>query len=102
MAEQKRVAVRCGARDRVAPMPPPAPGRLSTITGRPRPGAIFSPTDRARMSVSPPGVNGTTTVMFVDGHADCANAKRGTREAAAAAGAKPRTSRRRTARTPSS
>jgi prepilin-type processing-associated H-X9-DG protein len=52
------------------------------------------------MSVSPPGVNGTTTVMFADGHADCASAKHGMKDAAAAEGTKPRTSRRRTAFSP--
>ena len=81
----------------VAPIAPPAPGRLSTITGRPRTGAILSPTERARMSVKPPGVNGTTMEMFADGQAGCAHAHRGASEAAAAAEARPRTPRRRTA-----
>src|SRR5262249_17917080 len=78
------------------PTLPPAPGRLSTITGRPNAGEIFSPTERAKMSVRPPGVNGTTIVIFADGQPVCAHAQRGTSEAATVAEAKPRTWRRRT------
>src|SRR5690348_16964676 len=79
-------------------MPPPAPGLLSTITGRPSGPEIFSPTERARMSVRPPGVNGTTIVMFADGQGACvgvcAHAQRGASDAVAAAEARPRTLRR--------
>src|SRR5581483_6885832 len=82
---------------KVAPIEPPAPGRLSTITARPSVGAILSATDRARMSVSPPGVNGTTIEMLAEGQAGSADAMRGAIEAAAAAEASFRTSRRSTA-----
>ena len=45
------------------PMPPPAPGLLSTITGCFRSRLIASATGRATVSATPPGGNGTTIVM---------------------------------------
>ena len=51
----------------VVPIRPPAPGRFSTITGCPRtcvsPGAMA----RAVMSMFPPGANGTTMRIGLDG-----------------------------------
>ncbi len=43
-----------------APIVPPAPARLSMMTGWPHNSASFCPTVRARMSVALPAVNGTT------------------------------------------
>src|SRR4051812_22231434 len=41
----------------------PAPGRFSTTTGLPRRSSSFAPRSRARTSVAPPGVKGTTIVI---------------------------------------
>src|SRR6266849_7939266 len=41
------------------PITPPAPGRLSAITGGPSAAASFAPTARDKMSVVPPAANGT-------------------------------------------
>src|ERR1700679_109635 len=48
-------------------MVPPAPGIFSTTTGWPSARAIRSLTTRATVSVGPPALNGTTTVMGRDG-----------------------------------
>src|SRR6476620_11229015 len=56
-----------------APTPPPAPGLFSTMTGWPSAAVSFSPMVRARMSVVPPGANGTTHLMGLPGQ-DCAPA----------------------------
>ncbi len=49
-----------------APSEPPAPGLLSTITFWPNAAASFGASARARMSVLPPGVKGTTRRMWRD------------------------------------
>src|SRR5438067_12134248 len=54
-------------------MLPPAPARFSTMNGWPRISAIFGVTVRATMSVPPPGGNGTTTRIGLDGKL-CASA----------------------------
>src|SRR6266849_9737873 len=43
------------------PMVPPAPGRFSTITVRPRAAPSSALNERATMSCTPPAANGTTT-----------------------------------------
>jgi hypothetical protein len=58
----ERVSPSGRARRRVAPMVPPAPGRLSTMTGLPSTGASRLAMTRARMSRVPPGVKGETMV----------------------------------------
>src|SRR5512143_2468623 len=50
-------------------MLPPAPGRLSTMTCCPHASVSFCPTSRARMSVAPPGGNGTTIRIGLVGYA---------------------------------
>ena len=47
-----------------APMDPAAPGRFSTTTGRPSAACSASATGRAKLSLLPPGVKGTTRRMF--------------------------------------
>ena len=58
------------------PIVPPAPGRLSTITGWPHAALSRSPTMRAITSVALPGVNGTMIrIGFARiGAAPCASA----------------------------
>ncbi len=56
------------------PTDPPAPGRFSTVTDWPHASVNFCPLRRARMSVEPPGVNGTIIVMPLFGQAACAEA----------------------------
>jgi hypothetical protein len=46
----------------IAAVTPPAPGRLSTTNGLPRRCVSFCAICRARMSIAPPGGNGTTKV----------------------------------------
>ncbi len=97
VTEQQRVAVRRGARDR---------GRADGAAGawpvvddhRPAEDRRDLICDRPRQDVGQAaGRERHDEAMFEDGHAGCASARRGTSEAAAAiaAGAKPRTSRRR-------
>jgi len=57
------------------PMVPPAPPRLSMMTATPSAAASLSATARARMSLDPPGGNGTTRVMLRLGQA-CARTGR--------------------------
>src|SRR5258708_30050021 len=57
-----------------APTPPPAPGLFSTTIGCPSAVDSFSPIVRARMSVVPPGANGTTHLIGFDGHGCAATA----------------------------
>src|SRR5437879_2066763 len=52
---------------------PLAPGRLSMTMGCDQASVSFWPTARARMSVVPPGENGTTTRTGLVGHAAWAN-----------------------------
>src|SRR5215213_1541810 len=54
-----------------APTTVAAPGRFSTSTGWPRPGAMRSASSRAMTSVEPPGGNGTTNVTGRSGNAFC-------------------------------
>ena len=49
----------------MAPMAPPAPGRLSTKTGVLRETESFCPSARANRSLLPPGENGTTILMIL-------------------------------------
>ena len=46
---------------------PPAPGRLSMTTCWPQASVSFWPMKRARMSVLPPGVNGTISLTGLVG-----------------------------------
>ena len=70
-----------------APMLPPAPVLFSTTTGWPMASCSFGPIRRARMSLVPPGANGT---MILTGLVKvCAGAVAGTR---------PRASRHKTLR----
>src|SRR5690242_7072953 len=57
----------------LVPSAPLAPPTFSTTTGCPSSRRIGSDTSRAMMSVLPPGVNGTTTLMECVGY-DCAKA----------------------------
>ena len=50
-----------------APMDPPAPARLSTVTGCPMDSLIFWATKRATISVVPPAGNGTIILMGLEG-----------------------------------
>ena len=59
-------------------MLPPAPGRLSTTACSFHASAIFCAAARARMSVVPPGGNGTTMRIGLVGNAVCASAAGGT------------------------
>src|SRR5471032_2005235 len=52
-----------------AAMLPPAPGRLSMITCRPRSSPSFWPSSRASMSLGPPGVKPTTKRTGLSGNA---------------------------------
>jgi hypothetical protein len=49
------------------PIEPPAPGRLSTITGWPHAALSRSLTIRPMTSVALPGVNGTMILIAFDG-----------------------------------
>ena len=63
-------------------MLPPAPGRLSTTTLWPQASVRCFATSRARMSVAPPGGNGTTSRIGLVGYAGaCAIANSGKRDA---------------------
>src|SRR5258705_8968760 len=53
-------------------MVPPALGRLSTTTCWPQLSIIFSPTQRARMSVWLPAENGTSMRIGLAGNFSCA------------------------------
>ena len=57
-----------------APTDPPAPERLSTITGLPSVSASRLPIARAKMSFEPPGGYGTMNWMGLDGNVACARA----------------------------
>ncbi len=57
-----------------APIEPPAPGRLSTITGTFHASESFFPTSRANVSFDPPGGYGTMIVTGFDGNRVCASA----------------------------
>src|SRR5689334_16643292 len=52
-------------------MLPPAPARFSITTGWPSELERRSPTRRAKMSVEPPGANGTTMRTGLDGYRSC-------------------------------
>ena len=67
------------------PTLPPAPGLFSITTGWPQAWASLSPIARARMSVLPPGVNGTTMRTGFDGNASAGPAARAVGAAAARA-----------------
>src|SRR5467141_2280454 len=54
------------------PITPPAPDRLSAITGWPRAAASFAPTARDKRSVVPPAANGTMIRIGLVGY--CAEA----------------------------
>src|SRR3954454_10061234 len=56
------------------PMLPDAPGLLSTRNGWPKDLPRCSASRRARMSVEPPGAQGTTRVTGCSGQAACAGA----------------------------
>src|SRR4051812_42250968 len=76
------------------PMLPEAPGRFSTITGCPSACRSCSPTTRAKMSVEPPGAQGTTIRTGRVGYA-CARAEHAMAAAPAVApSAKVRAERR--------
>src|SRR4051794_18545147 len=45
-----------------------APGRVSMMTGWPQLSVIFCPSTRARMSVDPPGANGTMILIGFSGY----------------------------------
>src|SRR5437899_10581136 len=45
-----------------------APGRVSMMTGWPQLSVIFCPITRARMSVDPPGANGTMILIGLSGY----------------------------------
>jgi hypothetical protein len=64
----------------VDPMVPPAPPRLSMMTATPSAAASLSAMARAKMSLVPPGGNGTTKVMLRLGQ-DWASAGRAMEEA---------------------
>src|SRR6266550_1614402 len=55
------------------PMVPPAPPRLSTMTGWPRRWPTCAATGRAKMSFEPPGGNGTIQSMARDGRQSAAH-----------------------------
>ena len=57
-----------------APTAPPAPGRLSTITGVLSEVASFCPKARANRSLLPPGEKGTTILMILGMRTSCADA----------------------------
>src|SRR3954466_5080195 len=59
------------------PMLPEAPGLLSTTNGWPNDFDRCSESVRARMSVEPPGAQGTIIVTGLSGHAPCARASVG-------------------------
>src|SRR5262249_16569849 len=48
-----------------------APARFSMLTGWPSDCESFSPTRRAKMSVEPPGANGTTILTVFWGYFSC-------------------------------
>ncbi len=52
-----------------APMVPPAPPRFSTTTGWPSASESLCAMGRAKMSVDPPGGNGTTSFSGFEGQA---------------------------------
>jgi len=96
VAEQQGVAIGGGTRDEGGADTSAGAGPVIDDHRSSSVSEIFSATERARMSVRPPGVNGTTIVMFADGQGVCAHTQRGASEAAAAAEARPRMLRRRT------
>src|SRR5262245_1892209 len=55
------------------PIMVPAPGRVSTITGWPHCSVSFCPMTRARMSVDPPGANGTIILIGLSGYLSAAD-----------------------------
>src|SRR5689334_11628821 len=55
-----------------APIEPPAPGLLSTITGTRHASLSFLPSSRAKMSFDPPAGYGTTIVTGFAGYGCCA------------------------------
>ena len=79
-----------------------APGRVSTMTGWPQFSVIFCPITRARMSVDPPGANGTMILIGFSGYlsaADCARpAGRGECQPHSCEGEDPSSRMRRTVR----
>src|SRR5712691_616742 len=64
-----------------------APGRVSMMTGWPQLSVIFCPSTRARISVDPPGANGTMILIGFSGYlsaGDWAEAPAAAKTAAAA------------------
>src|SRR5689334_13432455 len=66
-----------------APMLPPAPALFSTTKDWPRDLVSSCATARARMSVVPPALKGTTIRTGLEGQAPCAKDRPGTEEARA-------------------
>ena len=54
-----------------------APGRVSTMTGWPQFSVNFCPMTRARMSVDPPGANGTMILIGFSGYLSASRLRAG-------------------------